>query len=214
MKGWARRREEGRRRGLHFLACAPNESPHYKQKMARQIIHGLRFLRRSTISVVRTSMEGRDGTILSPPLKAASHCLRHGSPRSLRDGLVSWRKTQMFCRKEKVPFNCFHRKRRLSELEGPIKRVCGTIEANFLPQLERCVPLFEVNGNTPVRQSTSVSVWQEAGGSLRWGSLQLFTFLLFFCVEYIVAMQCIYPDLYFDLHLLDAKVKRICNSPK
>lgn len=111
MKGWARRREEGRRRrGLHFLACAPNESPHYKQKTARQIIHGLRFLRRSTISVVRTAMEGRDGTILSPPLKAASHCLRHGSPRSLRDGLVSWRKTQMFCRKEKVPFNCFHRK--------------------------------------------------------------------------------------------------------
>lgn len=24
-------------------------------------------------------------------------------------------------------------------------------------------------------------------------------------------MQCIYADLYFDLHLLDAEVKRICN---
>lgn len=144
-------------------------------------------------------MEGRNSTILSPALKAVRHCLRLGCPTKFHDGLVSWRKTQMFYRKEKVPFNCSHREKLLSELKGPIKSVLGAIEAHFLPQLERFVTLFEINGNTPILQSTSASVWQEAEGSLRWGSLQLCTFpLFFFCVENIGAMQRIYPDLYFD----------------
>lgn len=74
MKGWARRREKGRRTGLHFLPCAPNESPSLQTKEGDTKINGRPPLPAPARLSQRPAQRRRGGTILSTPLKAELHC--------------------------------------------------------------------------------------------------------------------------------------------